>query len=243
MKTKIQILNFLFIAIIALLIIATSCKKKDDNNSNTANGTVTDINGNVYHTVKIGTQTWMLENLRTTKFNDGNAIPLVIDSTMWNNLTTSGYCWYNNEKNIYEKTYGALYNWFAVKSGKLCPAGWHVPTYSDWELLINFLGSVSIAGGKMKNIGTIEAGTGLWYAPNEGASNESGFSGLPGGYRYYSGNFMNSLGHQGFWWSSTEYDISYSWGINLYSSNSMASITYGDKRYGFSVRCIKTIKY
>ena len=124
-------------------------------------GTVTDIDGNVYHTVTIGTQTWMVENLKTTKYNDGTAIPLVTDSTAWLNLTTPGYCWYNNDAATYKNTYGALYNWFTVNTSKLAPSGWHVPTDAEWTTLITYLGGETVAGGQMKSTGTIELGTGL----------------------------------------------------------------------------------
>ncbi|MCK9423237.1 MAG: fibrobacter succinogenes major paralogous domain-containing protein [Bacteroidales bacterium] len=235
-KTRNRILFLLIFGV--TIVLSSNCKKSDDNNNNPST-TVSDKDENVYHTVTIGTQTWMVENLRTTKFNDGTSIPLVTDSTDWNNLTTPGYCWYNNDANTYKNTYGALYNWFTVNSGKLCPPGWHIPTYSEWETLINYLGGSSIAGAKMKTIGTIEAGTGLWYTPNEGATNESGFSAVPSGYRYYSGNFLNSVGRLGYFWSGTEHSLPYGWGTNLYSSNSVAFRTYGDKRYGFSARCMK----
>jgi uncharacterized protein (TIGR02145 family) len=122
--------------------------------------TVTDIDGNVYHTVKIGTQVWMVENLKVTKFNDGTAILLAPDSSSWSNLTTSGYCWYNNDAPAYKHTYGALYNWNTVKTGKLCPVGWHVPGNDDWATLIGYLGGESAAGYNLN-----EAGTSHWQSP------------------------------------------------------------------------------
>jgi uncharacterized protein (TIGR02145 family) len=139
----------------------------------------------------------------------------------------------------YKNTYGALYNWFAVNHGNLCPAGWHIPASAEWDTLITYLGGSNIAGGKLKTIGTVELGTGLWYNPNEGATNESGFTAVPAGYRYNSGNFMNSLGHLGCLWSATEQSASYARGSNLYSAHAVAFITYNDKRFGFNVRCIK----
>ena len=113
----------------------------------TATPNVVDIDGNVYHTVTIGTQVWMVENLKTTKYNDGTAIPLVTDNTAWGALTTPGYCWYNNDSATYKNTYGALYNWYAVNTGKLAPTGWHVPTDSEWTVLTTYLGGQSVAGG------------------------------------------------------------------------------------------------
>ena len=227
-----------FLAIIpGIFLFWYGCSKSNDNNT-TKKGAVADIDGNYYDTVRIGTQTWMVQNLMTTKLNDGTSIPLVTDSTGWSGLSTPGYCWYNNDISS-KAQYGALYNWYAVKTGKLCPAGWHVPSFYEWSILITYLGGGSVAGGKLKTTGTIEDGTGLWYAPNEQATNESGFSAKPGGYRYYSGNFMYSIGHLCYQWASNEYDSTYAWGLNLYSANASAGLTYGDKRYGFSVRCIK----
>ena len=166
--------------------------------------TVTDIDGNVYHTVTIGTQVWMVENLKTTKYNDGTAIPLVTDVTSWSNLTTPGYCWYNNDATAYKTTYGALYNWFTVNTGKLAPTGWHVPTDGEWTTLTSYLGGENVAGGKMKSTGTIEDGTGLWHDPNIGATNESGFSGVPACGRNCDGRFAN-IGKDGIWWNASEY--------------------------------------
>lgn len=161
-------------------------------------GTVTDSDGNVYNTVTIGTQVWMAENLRTTKYKDNTAIPLVTDNTAWTNLSTPGYCWYNNDAATNKSTYGALYNWYTVNTGKLCPTGWHVPTDAEWSTLTTCLGGVGVAGGKLK-----EAGTSHWMSPNVGATNETGFTALPSGYRYAGGTFeYNGLG--GWWWSSTE---------------------------------------
>ena len=146
--------------------------------------TVTDIDSNVYHTVTIGTQVWMVENLKTTRYNDGQEIPLVTDTVSWENLTSPGYSWFNNDT-VFKKSYGALYNWYTVNTGKLAPAGWHVPTLTEWNTLAAFLGGNTTAGGKMKSTGTIESDTGLWYSPNTNATNSSGFTAIPGGYRHY----------------------------------------------------------
>jgi uncharacterized protein (TIGR02145 family) len=127
-------------------------------------GEVSDIDGNYYKTIQIGSQIWMAENLKTTRYNDGSNIPLVTDNTAWSNLTTPGYCWYNNDAATYKNVYGALYNWYAVNTGKLCPSGWHVPSEYEWTLLVNYLGGVYAAGGKLK-----ETGTTHWYSPNAGA--------------------------------------------------------------------------
>jgi uncharacterized protein (TIGR02145 family) len=192
-----------------------------------------DIDGNVYHTVVIGSQEWMVENLKTTKYNDGTAIPLVTDGTEWNNLTTPGYCWYNNDAATYKNTYGALYNWYSVNMGKLAPTGWHVPTDSDWSTLGTYLGGDAVAGGKLKEVGTTH-----WNSPNTGATNETGFSALPGG-SCGGGNFVN-VGIFGNWWSATENGASIAYSRSL----SCSSFTLGywwnyNKNCGFSVRCVR----
>ena len=126
-------ITILLSTMLLTIIMLVSCSKKDDPN-NTVN-TVTDKDDNVYHTVTIGTQTWMAENLKTTKYNDGTAIPLVTDSTAWTSLLTPAYCWYNYDATTYKNTYGALYNWYAVNTGKLAPIGWHVATDAEWTTL------------------------------------------------------------------------------------------------------------
>jgi len=194
-------------------------------------GTVTDIDGNVYHTVTIGTQVWMAENLKTTRYNDGTAIPFVTDSIAWSHLTTPGYCWYNDSA-IYGNTYGALYNWFAVNTGKLAPTGWHVPSDSEWTVLINYLGGDSVAGGKLK-----EAETAYWASPNTGATDETGFTALPGGWRYI-GTF-GTIGDLGNWWSATAYDAANSWYRYMNYSNAHVSRFYYLSQNGFSVRCVR----
>jgi uncharacterized protein (TIGR02145 family) len=169
--------------------------------------TVTDIEGNIYNTVTIGTQVWMAENLKSTKYKDGTSIPNVTDGSAWAGLTSGAYCWYNND--IGNKSiYGALYNWFAVNTGKLCPVGWHVSSDNEWTILSNYLGGISVAGGKMKSV----AG---WSNPNTGANNSSGFSALPGCYRHYTGTFNNILGEFGYWWSSTEFSTTEAYNRHL----------------------------
>ncbi len=193
--------------------------------------TATDIDGNVYPVVRIGTQIWMTENLRTTRFNDGTSIPLVTGDYDWRNRNAPAYCWYNNDENSYRSTYGALYNWYAVSTGRLAPEGWHVATDNDWAILVSYLGGEGIAGGSLK-----EAGTAHWYSPNDGATNESGFLGLPGGYRY-SG--FSNVGYYGFWWTSSSDGGSYPWVRYLYYYNGSVSHTTYYNRYGLSVRCIR----
>jgi uncharacterized protein (TIGR02145 family)/uncharacterized repeat protein (TIGR02059 family) len=200
--------------------------------------TIKDNDANVYTAVTIGTQVWMIENLKTTKYNDGTSINNVTDSTAWAALTTPAYCWYNNDAATYKATYGALYNWYAVNTGKLCPAGWHVPSDAEWTILTDYLGGESVAGGKMK-----ESGTAHWWDPNISATNESGFTGLPGGYRwkvFYTGLIDNNISVEGLWWSSTLYtDPAYSWMRGLGHLNSSIYRNGQGLQSGLSIRCVK----
>ena len=195
--------------------------------------TVTDIDGNVYHIITLGTQVWMVENLKTTKYNDGTSIPLVTDATDWGNLTGPGYCWYNNDAGTYKNTYGAMYNFYTVNTGKLAPAGWHMPTDAEWTVLTNFLGGDSIAGGKMK-----ETGITHWMSPNTGADNSSGFTALPGGYRNYIGIFYH-LQMDGYYWTSTPASGYGYLRYFYYNSAAVVSRNNGGLTDGFSVRCLK----
>ncbi|MDP3003129.1 MAG: fibrobacter succinogenes major paralogous domain-containing protein [Bacteroidales bacterium] len=195
--------------------------------------TVTDIDGNVYNTVTIGTQVWMKENLKTIKYNDGTAIPLVTDGAAWVALSTPGYCWYNNDAATYKATFGALYNWYTVNTGKLCPSGWHVPSDAELTTLTTYLGGEIVAGGKLK-----ETGTTHWLSPNTGATNESGFTALPGSNRTEIGTFY-SFGYNGNWWSSTVYSTTDAWYRNMNYSYSDVYRNYYPKIHGFSVRCLR----
>jgi uncharacterized protein (TIGR02145 family) len=199
-------------------------------------GTVNDVEGNVYKTIQIGTQVWMAENLRTRKYNDKTGIPYVADNTAWDDLTTPAYCFYNNDSTTYKPTYGALYNYYAVKTGKLCPAGWHVVDEDDFDYLETFLGDLYTAGGKMKEAGLVH-----WVSPNSGATNETGFTGLPGGRRNAGSNgAFTSMGYQGYWWSSAPEDVygTVAAGYMDYYHSAMSSDSFY-KTNGMSVRCIK----
>ena len=193
--------------------------------------TVTDVDGNSYKIIKIGSQQWMLENLKTKHYRNGKAIPFVKDSTRWAVFTSGAFCFYANDSdNI--KLHGLLYNWFAVNdSNKLCPTGWHVPSENDWNALEENLGGVTVAGGKMKDT------VALW-SNSFGGTNESGFKGLPSGCRTNKGTF-NSFGFYGLWWTSSENYTTYAWyrGIDYNSTDLFRHYYY--KRYGFSVRCLK----
>ena len=175
MKTKSKVFIYLFAMLGMTLLISVSCKKKNDDTNNPPVTTVTDQDGNVYHTVTIGTQVWMVENLKTTKYRNGDGIQNVTDSIAWWNLTSGAYCIYRNDVNNLA-TYGRLYNWYAViDSRKLTPAGWHIPTDAEWTTLTDYLGST--CGDKLK-----EKGPNHWGGDNT-ATNETGFTALPGGNR------------------------------------------------------------
>lgn len=192
------------------------------------------FNGYTYASIVLGNgQEWMAENLRTTKYRNGDNITNVTDNAQWDLLTTGAWVHYSNDSQ-YENPYGKLYNWHAVADTRnVCPAGWHVPTDAEWTVLTNYLGGESVAGGKMKSTGTQ-----YWQSPNQDATNESGFSGLPGGYRFSIGPFSHVGGYGG-WWSSTEGNTYNAWTRDLdYSSGSVSRGYYG-KGNGFSVRCLR----
>lgn len=260
--------SFLYKSILLLSIIS-ACKKDDNNSGNTNNnnnsggggdnathtcgaanvhnpnktyGTMTDQEGNKYKTITIGTQTWMAENLRTVKYRNGEVITKVTDNAEWGNLTSGAWCNYENNI-LYECPYGKLYNWYAVADPRsLCPTGWHVPSDGELTTLINHLDPnadggnnyLNTAGGKMKTTGTQ-----YWQSPNTGGTNESGFSGLPGGYRRGDGTF-STIGLNNYWWSSSEDNTSFAWYRYLYSTGGNVSRNNGKvKLSGFSVRCLK----
>jgi uncharacterized protein (TIGR02145 family) len=197
---------------------------------------VVDIDGNFYESVFIGTQEFMKSNLRVTKLNNSVSIPNVFDNAAWQNILTSGsgelgYCWYQN--NIgYKQDFGALYNMNVVISEKICPIGWHVPQNKEWNKLTKYLGDTIIAGGKLK-----EQGTSNWNSPNIGATNSSGFTGLPGGYRYWDGTFME-MGNFAFFWSLTQPYTDMKQKV-LRSSNSSFEYNHNWEGFGHSIRCLK----
>ena len=198
----------------------------------TTTGSVTDIDGNVYNTVTIGTQVWMKENLKVTKYRNGDAIGTTTSDI--SSETSPKYQWAYNGDEGNVATYGRLYTWYAATDSRgLCPTGWHLPTDTEWTTLTDYLGGGSVAGGKMK-----EAGTTHWSSPNTSADNSSGFTALPGGYRYYFGPFGN-IGSYGYWWSATEYNTTSAWYRGLYYGTSDAHRDYYYKDNGFSVRCVR----
>jgi uncharacterized protein (TIGR02145 family) len=194
---------------------------------------VIDLDGNSYNTIRIGTQVWMTENLKTTRYNNGNPIPDITDNTAWGDLTTSGYCWYNNQEAANKATYGALYNWYTVSIGNLCPTGWHVPTDAEWTTLTTYLGGAGVAGGKLK-----EAGTMHWTSPNTGATDETHYTALPGGVRFSNGTF-NYFGGLGQWWSVSEYDVNSAMSWDVTYINGSAHGGSCNKKFGTSVRCLR----
>ena len=183
--------------------------------------------------IVIGTQQWMRENLDVLTYRNGDIIPQVTDPTAWAALTTGAWCYYNNDV-ANGAIYGKLYNWYAVNDPRgLAPTGWHVPTDDEWTTLTTRLGGTTVAGGKMK-----VAGTTSWTTPNTGATNESGFAGLPGGFRSTNGSFYD-VGSFGYWWSSTEDYATYAWLRDLLYINGVIDRASGSKRDGFSVRCLR----
>lgn len=212
------------------LLFLISCNKVTESSN------LVDNDGYVYKTVQIGEQIWMAENLRTSRYNDGKPIPNVTNGTNWANQITGAFCYYDNNSS-YNAVYGKLYNWYAVNSGKLCPKGWHIPTKDDWTELADYLGGT--AGGKMKATGNKKDGTGLWNSPNNGATNESGFTGLPGGGRTEPLGTFYDMGSHGVWWSATEYAEYAAWNITLHVDyNFILNYAY-HKSDGFSCRCVK----
>jgi uncharacterized protein (TIGR02145 family) len=203
-------------------------------------GTLTDIDNNVYSTITIGTQVWMVQNLKTTKYKNGTPIQNITNS--WSSVSSGAYCWYNNDI-TYKNIYGALYNFYSVNTGNLAPSGWHIPSDSEWSVLINYLGGVGNAEAKLREVGVSH-----WSTPNSGATNESGFTALPGGRRFsgYPVNEFVNISNYGFWWSSSTGQnqngeakyrgLSYDGAIFGENGSLTFSVSSG---HGLSVRCIK----
>jgi uncharacterized protein (TIGR02145 family) len=198
----------------------------------TIDSTVTDIDDNHYRVVQVGSQIWMAENLKTTKFNDGNSIALVEGNAAWSMLFFPAYCWMNNDVG-YKSALGALYNWYAINTGKLAPAGWHVPTDAEWTVLTTYLGGEDVAGGKLKFVG------GYWAGPNTGATNESGFSARGSGCRNSDGTFGDDVGYYGDWWSSSQSNTDTGWYRYLWAYSGSFFRDFKQMTSGFSVRCVR----
>lgn len=194
---------------------------------------IIDIDGNVYHTITIGTKTWMVQNLIATRYQNGDSITNVTDNTVWSNLTKGAYCNYINNT-IYSSTFGRLYNWYTINDiRKIAPAGWHVATSHEWQTLINSFGGEYLAGGILKESDTVH-----WKSPNTGADNSSGFTAIPGGYRNDFGTF-NFMGINGRWWSATEYNSTMAYYYTMYYNSPNASNGNTSKKEGLSIRCVK----
>jgi uncharacterized protein (TIGR02145 family) len=200
--------------------------------TNGAAGTVTDIDGNSYSTIKIGTQVWMAENLKTTKYNDGTTMSIINDYTIWTALTTPAYCWYDNGV-INKPIYGALYNWYTVNPIGNGGKNWHIPTDAEWTILTTYLGNDDNTGNKLKEIGTIH-----WISQYQGTTNETGFTALPGGDRTNTGTYT-LIRQSGLWWSSSEYSTTLA--QYRFMSSTQGKVFGGNspKQYGMSVRCLK----
>ena len=197
-------------------------------------GSITDIEGNQYRTIKINNQEWMIDNLKASRYQTGDSIQLINDHKYWAEADLGAYCWYNNDQQV-ESVHGKLYNWKAVNDRRgICPIGWRIPSDEDWKELITNLGGEQHGGGKMKD-------SLHWHSPNHEASNESGFSGLPSGYRSRTGHF-SLTGEAGFWWSNTMeingFQAAY---IALHHANGTAYTYANDLETGFAVRCIKAL--
>jgi len=230
------------VLVILFILFSSGCQTI---NEPVFGGTVSDVDGNLYHTVTIGNQTWMIENLRTTHYSDSSVIPMITDSAAWRNLKTPGYCWYNNDSVKYENTYGALYNWYAADTGLLAPTGWHIPTQADWTTLEN---NVSIYLYTSGSLSKILASSVSWLkSGNTGAignlftlNNSSGFNALAGGSREnYNKHSFNSIDTLGGWWSSTVKTDTSALCMTMKYNLSTVDRYYKHKWNGFSVRCIK----
>lgn len=224
--------SWVFLVLAGLFIFTTeSCKKKSEENP--APLTVTDTDGNIYHTVTIGTQVWMVENLRVTHYRDGTPITNITDDTQWSSTNRGAYCNFNND-GAYSEIYGLLYNWLAIaESPLLTPKGWHIPSDAEWMTLVNYLGGEAVAGCPLK-----ESGMYHWNSPNTCASNASEFTARAGGARFADGSF-GFLGEYGYWWSTTESDITDAWSRTLGYDSKAVNRDKVEKNAGFSVRCVK----
>ncbi len=241
MSNKIKSAFFVFLSVTLVSILLSGCKKDDPAttdglifNSKLTYGTVTDVNGNVYKTIPVGTQTWMAENLRVLHYTNGDTISKIADNLPWSKMEAGAYCDYGGNA-AKAATYGKLYNFYALHdTRKLCPTGWHVPTDAEWETMVNFLGGYElVTSDKLR-----ETGTTHWAYLNEGANNDSGFTALPGGMRDFGGLYTD-FGQMGFFWTSTPAGDYYNLdAVYFYLSNSV-SYGVGSKKNGMSVRCVK----
>ncbi len=237
MKNKNKFWIFPLIAMGFLLILTTGCKKDETNTTPTPTptpATVTDVDGNVYQTVTIGTQVWLKQNLKVKHYRNGDSIPNILNATTWSTCVTGACCDFENIP-TYSTTFGKLYNWYAVNdSRKIAPVGWHVSTDAEWTTLKTFLGGDAVSAGKLKEVGIVH-----WFTPNVGASNSSGFTALPGGYRMADGAFDGSSWTKaGLWWTSTV-NASEAWYYGIYYDSTNLGRADEQKGLAYSVRCVK----
>lgn len=238
---------FLVMITMSFTLAFYSCTKDEINPSNPYNGksfaifnrdvtygTLTDQDGNEYKTIKIGTQTWMAENLRTTKYRNGENIQKATNSSVWSSISSGGYCNFNNTEDYDTiSTYGRLYNWYAVNdSRKIAPSGWHIPSDAEWTIMINYLGGELIAGGRLKMKESL-----IWMNLDPNITNESGFTAIRAGSReWYTGRYDYACG----FWSSTQADDQVSSWYRYLEIGYNGVMRYNpNKSYGFSIRCVK----
>jgi uncharacterized protein (TIGR02145 family) len=241
-------LCYTLLTLVFILFFSISCKKDESPLPATI---LKDLDGNIYDIIVIGSQSWMKENLKTTKLNDGTLILNVTDDNSWASATNPAYCWYNNDANINKDLYGALYNFYSVKTGKLCPSGWHVPSDSEWTILVDYLISngYNYDGTTSENkvSKSLSSSTGWGTSTFEGAvgnndypssQNKTGFSAMPGGYRDLDGWFLSKYITSN-WWSSSETLHGAVWYLKISCVSSGTNRLNSYNETGFSVRCIK----
>ncbi len=211
----------------SLLLIFISLTAVLNSKAQSTGSGLMDIEGNTYKSILLGKQEWMMDNLKVTKYRNGQSIPHIQDSIVWNAWKNGAYVFYKNDTK-----HGILYNWMAVNDSRgVCPTGWHVPSSFEWDTLAKFLGGNEVAGGKMK-------AKLHWETPNTSATNESSFHALPKGMYGVNGSF-NNIGKNAYWWSSSEHGVSSAWGREIGFNESALFAGHGDKRDGLSLRCIK----
>jgi uncharacterized protein (TIGR02145 family) len=236
-----KIRKYLVLITVFVFQLSNSCKEENEVFITDANfnpsvtyGSMTDQDGNTYKTVTIGTQVWMAENLKTTKYRNGDPIPNVTENLQWKNLTTGAFCNYNNDNKV-GTNYGRLYNSYAVYDNRnIAPTGWHVASNSDWENLENYIGGQFTGGVRLKEIGTKH-----WISPNQDATNETGFTAIPGGLR--ESGVCYGIGEIAIWWSSTT-SSTLGWGIGWslsYVDNGLGLGSLFEGNIGTSIRCVK----
>jgi uncharacterized protein (TIGR02145 family) len=220
--------NIISIVVVILIAILIHSCAKNDNNS------IRDVDGNIYTSVTIGTQVWLVENLKVTRYRNGDLIGTTIPSDLIiADEVTPKYQWSYNGDESNVATYGRLYTWYAITDIRgVCPTGWHIPGADEWNTLLTLLGGPDVAGGELK-----ETGTTHWSAPNEGATNSSGFTALPGGGRGTTG--FGAVGYGGFWWSSTECSPNGAYLRDMRYNGSEVTTYNAGELYGFSVRCLQ----